>query len=376
MTRKITAAEVLAKREPGRYRADKTLYLVIEPKGDSRHWVQRLVINGKRRDIGLGPVDTVTLKKARTKALANRVDVQEGRDPLAEKRRASGLTFREASIKTFDANRANWTKATADDWIRSLELHAKPLADMPVNAIKPADVLSVLTPLWEAKRDTARKLRQRIHATLSWAQAHGHTDHNAAGDSINGALPAQKSAQSHHAAMPYRDVPEALKALQGADAPLSVRACLRFLTLTAVRSGEARGATWAEIDTDERTWTIPADRMKGRREHRVPLSDAALATLETVRGLDAGLVFPSTTGRKMHAPRLRDAMKAAGLSTTVHGFRSSFRTWAAERSGATRDVAEMALAHAVGSTVERSYAHSDLFDQRRALMDQWSAFLT
>ena len=224
-------------------------------------------------------------------------------------------------------------------------------------------------------------MRQRIKATLRWCQAHGFVEHNAAGEAIDGALPAMAAVKQHFRALPYAEVADALQVVEGSRASLSAKLCLRFLILTAARSGEARGATWAEIDTEAREWRIPAGRMKGGGEHRQPLSDASRDVLEQARGLDdgSGLIFPSPTrrGKPLSDMALTKVLRDNGLAerTTVHGFRSAFRDWAAERTDAEHAVMELALAHQVGSAVERAYARSDLRERRRDLMARWAVFL-
>ena len=375
---KLTARVVQSLAEPGRYGDGGTLHLVIAPAG-SKSWVQRLTINGKRHDLGLGGFPLVTLAEAREAAFENRRLARRGGDPLAHKRRASVPTFRSLCDKVADAR--EWKGRTADMRRSALETYAYPIfGDRPVDQIDRAAVLRVLAPIWTDKPALARKLRVWIRGALSWAEAHGHVDANFAGEAISGALPKVKSTREHHAAIRYQDVPAALEAIDASAASGIVKACLRFTVLTAVRSSEARLATWAEIDLDARAWRVPADRMKMGADHRVPLSDAAVAVLEAVRPLAAssGYVFPSPKrpGRALDASAVVKALQRVYPDRTMHGFRSSFRTWAAEKTNATRDIAEMSLAHRVGSDVERSYARSDLFEKRRALMDAWSAYLT
>ena len=256
------------------------------------------------------------------------------------------------------------------------------LGDMPVDTIGREDVLRILTPIWTSRPEIARKLRSRVRAVLSWAQAHGHVEHNAAGEGIDGALPVMPAVRAHFRALPYPDVGAALDTIDGSRASVSARACLRFLVLTACRSGEARGATCAEIDPEAREWRIPASRMKGGAEHRVPLSEAATAALEAVRSLrgPSDLVFPSPQrpGRPLSDMTLTKVLRDTGLAgrATVHGFRTAFRTWASEKTNADHAVMELCLAHHVGTAVERAYARSDLLAKRRRLMDQWAAFVT
>ena len=378
---RLTHTMIKGLREPGLYGDGGTLYLQVAPRG-SRSWIQRVMINGKRRDIGLGGWPVVSLAKARARTFANRQAIADGRDPLAEKRRASVPTFRAAAVKTFEANRPRWRNVrTASNWSRQLERHAfSIIGDLPVNQIDREHVLRILTPLWTDRPEVARKLRGRIRATLGWCQAHGHVEVNVAGEAIDAALPAQPAVAAHYRALPYGEVGKALATIEVSRASLSVKACLRFMVLTACRSGEARLATWAEIDTEAREWRIPADRMKGGKVHRVPLSAAVLAELERVRSLrdSSDLVFPSPAarnGRPMSDATISKLLRENGIDAVPHGFRSSFRDWASEKTNVPHAVAEMALAHHVGSAVERSYARSDLFEKRRGLMDQWAAFV-
>ena len=368
----MTVAQIQRLTAPGRYRVGDTLYMVIGPRGRGRSWIQRMMINGQRADIGLGSALFVTLAMARRRALENRQLVWNGGDPRAAKRRAKVPTFRKAAASYVEANAARWRNArTAERWGRQLELHAyQAIGGKRVDQISRADVLRIVSPLIERKPDTGRKVRQMVRAVLAWAQAHGHIGENPAGDAIEAALPRAATIKAHHKALPYGEVGEAFRAVEASSAGASVKACFAFAVLTACRNGEARGATWSEIDTAAREWRIPAERMKGAREHRVPLSDAALAALERAAGLmdGSGLVFPSPrgTGRKLDESTLVKMLKGLGIACVPHGFRSSFRTWAAECTNATRDVAETALSHSVGSAVERSYARSDLFAKRRS----------
>ena len=260
----------------------------------------------------------------------------------------------------------------ADSWMQTLERHAFPvLGDLSVDRIERVDVLAVLTPIWGTRPETARRVRQRIRAVLRWAWAHGFVTENVAGEAIDGALPAMPAVKAHLRALPYRDVAAALDTVEASRASPSVKACLRFVVLTACRSGEARLAKWHEVQSEAREWRIPGSRMKAGIEHRVPLSDAALAVLERVRSLrdESGLIFPSPARprRPMSDMTLTKVMRDTGLAAraTVHGFRSSFRTWASEQTDAPHAVMELSLAHAVGTAVEQAYARSDLLGRRR-----------
>ena len=282
--KRMTVARVRSLSTPGRYVAGPTLYLRVAP-GRSKSWVQRLTFDGRRHDIGLGGYPLVTLAEARDQALENRRLVRQGGSPLGDRRRAKVPTFREAAKLAREANRGRWRNPkTAARWDKSLATYAHPVfGDRPVDRIGREDVLRVLTPIWTVKPELGRKVRQRIRATLAWAQAHGHVEHNVAGEAINAALPSTLALKKNLRALPYRDVAAAIQAIADSRASVSAKACLRFVVLTACRSGEARGATWSEIDFDAAEWRIPAARMKVPAEHRVPLADAALAVLETVR---------------------------------------------------------------------------------------------
>ena len=380
---KLTTARAKSLSASGMYRADSTLYLNIA-RGGSKSWIQRIAIGGRRHDIGLGPFPVVGLAEARRRAFANRVAIAEGRDPLADKRRAKVPTFREAAVQTFEANRPRWrNNKTTANWMQGMEKRVFPvIGDTPVDRIGREEVLRILTPVWAEKPEIARKLRERIRATLRWAQAHGHVENNVAGEAISGALPAMPRIKAHFRALPYQEVAAALETVEASGATLAGKVCFRFLVLTACRSGEARGAMWGEINLDAREWRIPASRMKGKAEHRVPLSDAAMEVLDQARTLDdgSGLIFPSPArrGRPMSDMALTAVLRRTGLAerTVVHGFRSAFRDFASERTSAPHAVMELSLAHAVGSAVEQAYARSDLLEKRRALMQRWADFVT
>ncbi|MDE0064543.1 MAG: integrase arm-type DNA-binding domain-containing protein [Gammaproteobacteria bacterium] len=375
---KLTAAAVRAARRPGLHGDGGTLYLAVAP-GGSKSWIQRVTVAGRRRDIGLGGYPVVSLAKARQRAMANRVAIADGIDPLVEKRRSNTPTFRTAAVATFEANRPRWrSERTARAWMQSLEKHAFPeIGGLRVNCIAQDDVLRILKPLWHTRPQLARKLRQRIRATLQWCQAHGHLTNNVAGEAIDGALPAMPAVKAHYRALPWAEVGSALNAIRNAKVSESSRLCFEFLVLTAARSGEALAAAWAEIDLEAREWRIPAERMKTGVVHAVPLGDAALGTLESARGLGGErFVFPSPVRRcrPLGESSLLHILRKTGLAgrTTVHGFRSAFRSWAGECTDADHAVMELCLAHTVGSAVERAYARSDLMDKRRTLLAAWA----
>ena len=281
--------------------------------------------------MGLGPFPKVCVAEARERAVANRVAVRNGRDIVAEKKRERSVpTFEVAARRVHALFRPSWTNEVhARGWIQTLERHAFPtLAQMRVDAISRPDVLGVLEPIWTTRPETARRLRQRIRSILDWCEAYGYVTENPAGDCINAALPRMKKKQRHYLAMPYAEVGPALQRVDGSRVTPIVKLCLRFVVLTAVRGAEAREARWSEIDLTKRQWRIPATRMKARREHRVPLSTAALAVLKEAGRLKkmsmSRLVFGSP--RKPDSPlsnmALLKAVRDTGLAekTTVHGF--------------------------------------------------------
>jgi len=247
-----------------------------------------------------------------------------------------------------------------------------------VDAITTADVMAVLLPIWVPKHETARRVRQRISAVMQWAVAEGYRNDNPAGDAIGAALPKRNKPKEHHRALPFREVGAALAAVRAsAQAHWATKAAFEFLVLTAARSGEVRLAEWVEMDLEGRTWTVPKGRMKGEREHRVPLSDRAMEILESARGVTggSGLVFPTSRGWPPSDSTLSKLLRELKVGAVPHGFRSSFRDWAAECSDAPRDVCELALAHVSSERVEAAYRRTDLFERRRVLKQEWSAYV-
>ena len=377
----LTHTRAKAIKEAGRYGDGGGLYLVVSKTG-SKSWVLRAMRDAKRRDMGLGGFPRVGLADARKKAGAYLEALDAGRDPVAERRGAavpSTPTFGEVCQLVHDAN-SQWSKVHADSWLTSLKRHAGPIWERPVDSIDRRDVLAVLTPMFAEIAETGRRVRARIRDVMRFAVAHEWRDDNPAGEGINGALPKTRKGQRHHNAIDYREAASAVAAIGMCGA---VRLCLLFAILTAARPGEARGARWSEIDLDARLWTIPAERMKTRTaQHRVPLSRPALAVLVAARVLDDGsdLVFPSPMkpGNPVTDMALLRVLRVEGLAdrATVHGFRSTFRDWAAETTAASWEAMELSLAHAPGSHVERAYARTDLLEQRRELMEAWGEYLT
>lgn len=376
MTR-LTAKFVRDVTEPGKYGdGDAGLFLMVKPSG-RKSYVQRLTIHGRRRDIGLGSTRWTTLTEARTVAQANRKLARQGGDPLAAKR-LDVPTFADAAERVIELHSAGWKDSgrSAGQWRASLRDYALPrLGSRTVDSINTADVMAVLLPIWNEKRETARRVRQRIGAVMKWAVAEGYRGDNPAGEAIGAALPKNGIKRTHQKALPHAEVGGAVSKVRGSDAWLATKLAFEFLVLTAARSGEVRLATWDEIDLDAETWTVPAARMKAKREHRVPLSDRALAILQEARPLSggSGLIFPSMTSKALSDATISKLLRDLGIPAVPHGFRSSFRNWCAD-TGQPRELAEMALAHAVRG-VEGDYWTNDILERRRAVMEAWARYV-
>ena len=379
----LSAARVKALKEPGRYSDGGGLHLYISRAG-RKSWVLRITIDGRRRDIGLGGFPSVSLARAREKAADNRAAVAEGRDPLAEKHAPAMPTFREAACAVHEANIPRWRNARhIASWMQTLERHAMPtLSNTPLDRVDRGDVLRVLTPIWTTRPETARRVRQRMRTVFRWAMAHGFMETNPAGEAVDGALPPMPKVKAHLRALPYQEVGSALETVEASQASIPAKLCFRFLVLTAARSGEARGATWDEIDLQGQVRRIPSERMKAGMEHRVPLSVQTLDLLGEASALrdETGLVFPSPLkpGSPMSDMTMTKVLRSTGLAerATVHGFRSSFKNWTLEQTDTPWAVSEAALAHVLGNSTEQAYARSELFDRRRPLMQLWADYVT
>lgn len=382
---KLTALAVKGAKEPGRYTDGDGLMLVVSKTG-SKSWVVRIQVDGKRRDFGLGSAELVSLADARKKANETRRLCAEGKDPLEEKRaaqlaRRGKPTFKAAANEAHSELVAGWkNEKHKAQWISTLENYAFPhIGDLKVDKVTGPQVRELLLPIWLQKPETARRVRQRVAAVLDWAHAKGFRETEAPLRSIAKGLPKQPKKDSHFAAMPYDEVPNFMDSLRKVDS--MGRLALRFLILTAVRSGEVRGATWDEIDLRESVWRIPPERMKMGREHVVPLTTESLSILETVRAFHSGrkgaVIFPGKSGKPLSDMTLTKLLRDAKISDfTVHGFRSSFRDWAAEQSNYPGEVVEAALAHAVENKVEAAYRRTNYLDKRRSLMHEWARYLT
>ena len=379
--KRLTALSIRAIKEPGFYGDGNGLYLKVDSNGAKR-WVQRIVIQGKRRDIGLGSAGLVTLAEAREAALQQRKQARAGEDPIALKKRSEAiLSFDAAAQKVHELSKPTWrNEKHGAQWLSTLEKSVFPVfGSKRVDTISSADVLAALTPIWNTHPETARRVKQRIGSVMKWAIAKGWRTDNPA-DAISKALPKHdRSTVKHRQALPYYEVGKAIAKIQASEAGKATKLVFEFMVLTVTRSGEARGARWGEFDIEKKEWTVPADRMKAKRAHRVPLSDRCIAILKEAKALkreDSDLVFPGTvTGKPLSDMTLSKLMKELKIEAVPHGFRSSFRDWAGEATHHTREVIEFALAHVIKDKAEAAYARSDLFDKRRALMNDWSAYL-
>jgi integrase len=396
-TGKLSAVQVAKAKGPAVLHDGGGLYLRVSHTG-SKSWVFRFQLDGKRRDMGLGPYPEISLAEARGRATEHRRLRYDGIDPLDAKAAqrqaqrlavAKGRTFRECAAEFVEKNRAGWRNAKhRQQWENTLATYVYPiLGELPVAAIDTGLVMQVLDPIWTEKPETASRVRGRIEAVLDAATVRGFRQGpNPAQWKGNLAhtLPSRAKVRKvvHYAALPFNDMPEFFAALRSR--PGMAARALEFAVLTAARTGEVLGARWGEIDLTTKVWTIPGDRMKAGREHRVPLSDPALALLETVRPLALGMDGTPSLGAPLF-PGPRRALPMSNMTMlmllrrmkrddlTAHGFRSTFSDWAAEGSAYPREVVEMALAHTIGNKVEAAYRRGDLFEKRRRLMKDWAS---
>jgi integrase len=373
----LTALKVKAVNEPGRYGDGNGLYLVVEPTGAKR-WMLRTVVQGRRRDIGLGGAQLVSLAEAREKALNLRKVARAGGDPVAEKARTLVPTFAQAAQSAHTEHVAAWrNKKHAAQWISTLRRYAFPgIGTRRVDQIETRDVLKVLSPIWLTKPETAKRVKQRIGTVLDWAKAAGF---RAGENPVNGVakgLPKQPDQKKHHAALPYGEVPSFIRDLRANDGTDPTKFAFEFLILTAARTKEVLLARWSEVK--DGVWTLPRERMKAKREHRVPLSPRCLAVLRRAKELSDGseYVFSGrSAGKPLSNTVFLMALRRMGIQVTAHGFRSAFRDWAAEQTNFTREVCEAALAHTIRDKAEAAYRRGDLFEKRRELMNAWSVFV-
>src|SRR5262245_14761333 len=389
---KLSALKVGRRLKPGMYADGAGLYLQVTGAG-AKSWIFRFSLHRKAREMGLGSLSAVSLSDARTKAAECRRLRDEGVDPIeARKARhvqavldaAKTLTFKEAAERYIASHRAGWrSQKHASQWESTLATYAEPvLGRLSIQAIDTGLVLRVLETIWKNRSETANRVRGRIEAILDWAKVRGlrqgenparwrgHLDHLLP-------APAKVRRVKHHAALPYGELPDFLASLREQEG-MAARA-LEFTILTAARTGDTIGAVWDEVNTSDTVWTIPPDRMKAGKEHRVPLSSHALAILgeaKNARAAESEFIFPGRkAGKPLSSMAMAELLRRMGRhDITVHGFRSTFRDWAAERTSFHSEVVEMALAHAVGNKVEAAYRRGDLFEKRRQLMDEWATY--
>lgn len=377
---RLTSRGAKALREPGMHADGQGLYLRIDQTG-ARRWVLIYFRHGKRREMGLGSLEEVELSEARAAADRARQVLKDGHDPI-EKRKADLIPpvsrlFSAVAADLMDSLEPEWrSPKQRGQWEASLKQHAPAIWKADVAAVNTEMILAALTPIWSAKTETATRVRSRIERVLDAAKARGLRDgENPARwrGHLASLLPKANRNKSHFAALSFTEVPAVIRMLKDRSSVSAL--ALRFLILTAKRSGEVRGADWSEIKGD--TWIIPADRMKSGKEHREPLSEAALELLDTIpREVRSGLIFPGWNGplSDMTLGKVLRVNKIEGV--TVHGFRSSFRDWAGDCTSYPRELIEEALAHQVGNAVERAYRRSDALEKRRRLMDAWGAYCT
>jgi integrase len=389
---RLSAAEVkkLAKI-PGRHSDGGGLVLQVDPRSGVASWIFRFMLAGRARTAGLGPIDTVSLREARDKALRMRKQLVDGKDPLDEKHavllaahaaRAKTLTFQECAAAYIAAHSAGWKSPKhGAQWSATLGTYVFPIfGALPVQSVDVGLVMKAVEPIWTTKPETASRVRGRIESVLDWATARGYrTGENPARwrGHLENLLPKRSKVQrvEHHAALPYGELPgfvAELRQQRGATAR-----ALEFLILTAGRTSEVLGAKWSEIDLGARLWTIPGCRMKGSKEHRIPLCERAVELLEEMAAIREGaFVFPgASAGRPLSNMALAMLLRRMARGDfTVHGFRSTFSDWCAERTNFPSELREMALAHAVGNKVEAAYRRGDMFEKRRKLMQAWSKF--
>ncbi len=384
----MSAIEVRRILEPGRYSVGGVAGLILEVRQrDSKSWILRVVVGDKRRHFGLGSYPEISLARAREKAREIREKIREGIDPSEERRQKRlalmgkrTITFKEAALRCFEKKAAEFkSKKHASDWFSSVERFAFPfIGNTRVDEVALTDILATLDPIWTKKTETATRLRQRLEYILNWATVSGYRQ----GDNparwkghLDAILPKPTKVRKveHFAAIPWKELPkfmEDLKIRKG----ISARA-LEFLILTAARSGEVRFATWDEIDFAARLWIVPANRMKAGKEHTVPLSDDTLKLLKALPRFEGSdYIFPAPRGGALCDASLSAVCRRMKVDAVPHGFRSTFRDWCAESTNFAREVAEMALAHTIESSVEAAYRRGDLLAKRRHLMEAWATY--
>ena len=388
--RHLSALFVSKVGKSGRYHDKRGhgLSLLVSDRG-SKRWEQRITVSGRRRTLGLGSYPDVSLREARHRALRNRLLVDDGVDPLAQKRveRRRVPTFAEAAEAAIVLRRSRWRAPDMERrWRRSFEIYAYPrLGSLRVTDIETAHVAEVLEAVHRRTPKTVPTIRQRIAFVMAWAVGRGFRKENPCSEAIDAVMAEVVPPAERHRALPYPQVPEAVVRIRSSDHWIGTRLLFEFVVLTAVRNNEGRGALWSEMDLDAGKWVVPAGRMKERSAHEVPLSTATLAVLNEarespelenarrVRG-NHDIVFPSMRGRVLYNNALSKVLRTLAIDAVPHGFRSSFRTWAQEKEK-NFDLAEVCLSHAVGTHVMRRYGRSKLYDLRIPIMEDWAQYV-
>ena len=379
---KLTAMTVKKLSKPGKYADGNNLYLQIDISG-ARRWILRLTVGHRRRDMGLGSTMIVSLEEARQLARLYRGIAKSGGDPFLERQKERGfkVTFAYCAQKVHELNKPTWkNEKFALQWYSSLENHVLPkIGKLPISQITSSDILNVLSPIWNTRTDTARKLKQRIRLIIKWARAKGFFQGDDPVELAEQALPRKKRSDNHHKSLSYKDVPDLIVKIKESKISLPTQLAIQFTILSACRTSEVLRASWDEIDMQNLIWTIPAKRMKTGKIHEVPISSGMKDVLKDAKdkiGSPYFIFSSDQSGKELSNNTLRLAVqKRLGVDTTIHGMRSSFKDWASETTNFANEVSEMALAHVIPNKTEAAYRRGNLMDKRRHLMQMWSDFI-
>jgi integrase len=380
---RLTALAVKKAKEPGVYQDGGGLRFVVTPAG-TRQWVLRVTVNGKRRDVGLGGYPTVSLEDARSLAAEHRSTAKTGGDPFEERRleKARARTYREAFSDYFATKKKELSNGShVREWESCMQRYVFPkIGDRPVGEVRAGEIVDILRPIWEGKAETARRVLQRMTAVFDAEIVLENRERANPCTGVARVLGATQREKANFRSLPYGQIGTFIKALRQRAGDPATKLCLEWLILTAARSGEARGAAWSEIDEEKLRWTLPPQRMKARREHVVPLNSRCVEILKEVRDLGQGgpLLFPSQrSGTMLSDMTLTKLLRDMGYSevATVHGFRSTFKTWCGEVDKVRDAVSEAALAHMDRDAVRAAYLRAQYLDERVALMGRWQEFV-
>ena len=376
MKKPLTAQFVRTVAKRGKYMdAGRTGLMLHVRNATSKSWVQQIYVNGTRRNFGLGSTRFVTLKEARLKAWDNQMAARTGN----WKEQRASITFKEAALETINFNKENWKDGgkTFTSWNSTLETYVFPIiGNSKVHRLKASDILKVLKPIWNTKRPTAHKVKNRITVTLERCVAEGYCTENVA-KVVGAALPKNGYNSQHQKALHFSKVHSAISKVHKSQANEVIKLAIEFTILTACRSKEVRLAKCGELDLSKRTWEIPAERTKTGITHKVPLSGRCMEILKRANKLAVNdRIFPSIKGKALHGDKLSKTLRDLNIEGTLHGFRSSFRDWAAEKTEVPSEICEFALAHIEGSNAVKAYRRTDYFEKRRALMQDWANYLT